>query len=271
MVDLSIIIVNYRSRGLVRTCLRGIAKAKIRYSYEVLVVDNASNDGCVEMIWREFPDVRVFAAESNRGLASGNNIGIRAANGRYLLIINPDIALFEGMVERLIDYLERNPNVALVAPKLINPDGTIQYSIYRFPTLLTPLLRRTFLANLPSAKKILRSYLMFDWDRNKSGPVDWVLGACMLVRREAYNVIGEMDERYFLYFEDVDWCRRFWAAGYEVHYVSEAQLVHYHRRLSAEIPGLSGIFTRATRIHITSWMRYLLKYRTAPWPRNRQA
>jgi hypothetical protein len=107
---------------------------------------------------------------------------------------------------------------------------------------------------------------MFDKQRDINGPVDWILGACMLVSRTAYEKIGEMDERFFLYFEDVDWCRRFWAAGYEVHYVPDAELIHYHRRLSAESPGLSGIFTKATRIHIQSWMRYFKKYFRIPLP-----
>jgi len=266
MIDLSIIIVNYRSKGLVKTCIRGVQKSNLKMSYEVIVVDNASNDGCIKMLNEEFPSVRGIQASENRGLAAGNNIGLRESTGKYLLIINPDIAVFEGMIEKLIAYIESHPQVAVAGPKLVNPDGTVQFSIYRFPTPITPLYRRTPLGHNSWAKRALRRYLMFDKQRDINGPVDWILGACMLVSRTAYEKIGEMDERFFLYFEDVDWCRRFWAAGYEVHYVPDAELIHYHRRLSAESPGLSGIFTKATRIHIQSWMRYFKKYFRIPLP-----
>ncbi|USN53899.1 MAG: glycosyltransferase family 2 protein [Candidatus Nomurabacteria bacterium] len=260
MVELSIIIVNYKSRGLVKTCLRGIEQSHLRCSYEVIVVDNNSNDGTMEMLQERFPDVKGIQLNENRGLASGNNVGMRAAQGQFFLIINPDIAIFENMIEKMLDFMKKNPQIALLAPKLTNPDGTVQESMYRFPGMMIPLYRRTPLGNLPWAKKALRHYIMRDTEKTHTQPVDWVLGACMLVRRSAYEQIGEMDERYFLYFEDVDWCRRFWAAGYAVYYYPEAALVHYHRRLSAESPGLSGIFTAATRIHIHSGIRYFAKY-----------
>lgn len=269
MVDLSIIIVNYRSKGLVKTCLKGIYQAHIQRSFEIIVVDNASHDGCVEMVHEFYPGVKTIAAKENLGLAFGNNLGIRASRGAYLLIINPDIAVFEGMVEKMIEYLEKNSHVALLGPKLINPDQTVQSSIYRFPTPVVPLYRRTPLGRLPWAKTILSEYVLAGRDRNVPRPVDWVLGACMLIQRQAYEVIGDMDERFFLYFEDVDWCRRFWSAGYEVHYFPGASLVHYHRRLSAEYPGLSGVLTRATRIHITSGIKYYLKYFRVPHPKTR--
>ncbi len=266
MLDLSIIIVNYRSGGLVKTCLRGILRSNLKCAYETIVVDNDSRDDSVDQIKQHFPGVRLIESKSNRGLAAGNNLGIRAAQGRYLLIINPDIALFPGEIERLIDFMDRHDRVALAGPKLINPDGSIQTSCYRFPEPLVPLYRRTPLGKLWFAKKTLHRYLLTEMDRTKTRPVDWVLGACMLVRKSAVDQVGVMDERYFLYFEDVDWCRRFWAAGFQVVFFADSKLIHYHRRLSAESPGLSGIFTAATRIHIQSGLRYFLKYWRVPLP-----
>lgn len=266
MLDLSIIIVNYRSGGLVKTCLRGIERSALRCSNEIIVVDNDSRDGSVELIKENFSGIRLIEADTNRGLAAGNNLGIRASHGKYLLIINPDIALFPDEIERMIDYLDHNPTMALIGPKLLNPDGSIQTSCYHFPDPLIPIYRRTPIGKLWFAKKSLQRYLMSHLDRSKSQPVDWVLGACMMVRQQAIDRVGVMDERYFLYFEDVDWCRRFWAAGYQVAYFTEAKLVHYHRRLSAESPGLSGIFTAATRIHIQSGLLYFIKYWRIPLP-----
>lgn len=260
MIELSIIIVNYRTKGLVKTCLKGIEKSNLKCTYEIIVVDNNSHDGTIEMVKSTFPKVRAIQADDNKGLAAGNNIGLRISGGEYILIINPDIAVFDGMVEKMLDFMKQNEKIALLAPKLINPDGTVQISTYHFPSLVIPLYRRTPLGKLPWAKKSLRKYLMLDWNRNDVRPVDWALGACLLVRKKYYQDIGEMDERYFLYFEDVDWCRRFWAAGYQVYFYPEVKLIHYHRRLSAESPGLSGIFTSATRIHIQSGIKYFLKY-----------
>lgn len=265
-LDLSIIIVNYRERGFLRQCLKGIRAAKINLSYEIIVVDNGSNDSSARMVRDNFPEVVLEALPQNRGLAVGNNRGIAKAQGRYLLFLNADIAMFPGVVERLAEFLDSHPDVGLVAPKLLNPDHTVQVSCYRFPSLFVPVLRRTPLGKLSTAKRVLRNYLMLDWDHNKTQTVDWVLGACMLVRRSDLEAIGLMDERFFIYFEDVDWCRRFWQSGKKIVYFADAWLMHYHQRMSAESPGLAGVFQRVTRIHIQSAIKYFLKYGRKPLP-----
>ena len=159
MLDLSIITVNYRSGGLVKTCLRGIERSNLGCSYEIIVVDNDSHDNSAELIREQFPKVKLIESGANRGLAAGNNLGIRSAQGKYLLIINPDIALFPDKIEHMLDYMERHPTVALIGPKLINPDGTVQISCYRFPELLIPIYRRTPIGKLWFAKKTLQRYL----------------------------------------------------------------------------------------------------------------
>jgi len=264
--EISIIIVNYRERGFLRQSLKGIGAAKIGLSYEVIVVDNHSGDGSAEMVRENFPDVRLIAEPINHGLAVATNIGIRESRGRKLLFLNADIAVFPNVIERLATYLDQHPDVGLVAPKLLNTDKSVQTSCYRFPSLLVPIFRRTPLGLLPAGKRLLRRYLMLDWDHHHIQAVDWVLGACMMVRRADLNRVGFMDERFFVYYEDVDWCRRFWAAGLKVVYVADVWFIHYHQRKSAENPGMRGIFHRATRIHIQSAIQYFLKYRRAPLP-----
>lgn len=260
-MDLSIIILNYKSRGLLKQCLRGIMLQKLTASYEIIVVDNNSGDGTDEMMRSEFSHLTYIQAGANGGFAAGNNLGIRRSSGRYILVLNPDIAVLSNAIDRMARFLDDHPNVGLCAPKLLNPDGTVQTSCRKFPTVLTILLRRSPLGQLPWAKKKLRDFLLLDWDHAENRPVDWVLGACMMVRRSAMERVGLMDERFFLYFEDVDWCRRFWQSGYLVYYLgADAELVHYHQRLSALSPGLGGVFSYPTRVHITSGIRYFSKY-----------
>lgn len=259
-VELSIIIVNYRAKGLLQQCLRGIQRAALPFSHEVIVVDNASGDTSTTMVRNLFPEVCLVVAERNDGLAHGNNLGMQAAHGKFLMFLNPDIAVFEGSIETLRQYLADHPEVGLVGPRLMNPDGTTQAACYRFPTPLIPIFRRTPLGRLPFAKRKLRAYLMLDWNHDTNRPVDWVLGACIMTTRAVVDAVGLMDERFFLYYEDVDWCRRIWRKGWQVHYVANAVMVHYHQRLSAENPGLKGVLSRATRIHIASGVKYFLKY-----------
>jgi GT2 family glycosyltransferase len=268
-MELSIIILNYKTRGLLKQCLKGIALQKLRIRHEIIVVDNCSGDGTDAMMKEEFSDIRFFQAGYNGGFAAGNNIGIRHATGTYLLILNPDIAVLSNAIESMHVFMERHPRVGLCAPRLLNPDGSTQTSCRRFPTILTILLRRSPLGKLPWAKRELRKFLMLDWDHASDHAVDWVLGACMMVRRSAMEKVGMMDERYFLYFEDVDWCRRFWQNGYEIYYLGQsAELVHYHQRLSAENPGLAGLFSYPTRVHILSGIKYFTKFFHSQKPTN---
>lgn len=266
-MDISIVILNYKTRGLLKQCLKGILLQRLPFRYEIIVVDNNSGDGTDEMMRSEFRDVRFLQAGTNGGFAAGSNLGIRAASGRYLLVLNPDIAVLGNAIERMYHFMDANQKVGLCAPKLLNPDGSVQTSCREFPSILTILLRRSPLGSLPWAKKRLRKFLMLDWDHATNTPVDWVLGACMMVRRTALEKVGLMDERFFLYFEDVDWCRRFWQEGFPVYYLgAEAELVHYHQRLSAVNPGLTGFLSYPTRVHMMSGIKYFSKYHEARRP-----
>lgn len=258
--ELSIIILNYKTRGLLRQCLRGIATSNDQVTKEVIVVDNASGDGSIEMLEQDFPEVTLIAAPVNNGFSAGMNLGLKRARGRYVAMLNTDIAIMDKPFDALVRFMDQHPDVGLAGPKLLNPDGSVQYSCYRFHTTLTPLYRRTPLGRIPFIRKKLQRFVMSDFDHKENRTVDWLLGAFLIARAEAVATVGLFDERFFLYFEDVDWSRRFWAAGWPVMYVADVEVVHYHKRQSAENPGLSGIFAFPTNIHIQSWLRYLAKY-----------
>lgn len=268
-MDLSIIILNYKTRGLLKQCLRGVQLFDLNLDYEIIVVDNHSGDGTVEMMRGEFPHIKLITSPENNGFAAGVNLGIKEAIGNYLLLLNTDVAILDNAIRKMYDFMESYSQAGLAGPKLLNPDGSTQLSCYRFPSFFIPIYRRTPLGKLPFAKKNLRKYLMLDWNHKESRTVDWILGACMIVKKEAVNKVGLMDERFFLYFEDVDWCRRFWQNGYKVYYMAEVELVHYHKRESAENPGLKGVFSYPTRIHIASWLKYFAKYLGAKTEKNK--
>ena len=279
-MDLSIIILNYKQKGLVKQCIKGIVTAQPQLKYELIVVDNDSKDGSLEMVNvmfkeekqlgnqpelplnkpLEIPSIKTIQSESNDGFAAGNNLGIQKASGKYIMIINPDIAVVPGALEEMVNFLESNSSVGMISPKLINPDGSVQYSCRRFPNIFTPIYRRTILGKLPFAKKYLTDYLMMDFDHSNSKEVDWLFGACLLIRKSILDRIGMFDERFFMYFEDLDLCRRFWQAGFKIMYFPVVEMVHYHQRLSAEKSGILGALSKGGRIHIVSGVKYFAKY-----------
>jgi len=255
-MEISIIINNYKTRGLLKQCLKGIYAFPPSSEFEVVVVDNNSGDGSVELVREMFPQVKLIASKENLGHHKGNNLGIKNSSGKYVLIMNSDIALFDDAIDKMHRFMESHPEAALVGPRLKNPDGTIQNSCMRFPHLFTPFYRRTFLSRFDFAKKELASYLMSDFDHQSTRTVDWILGACEMVRRSAIEQVGGMDEYLYLYFGDVAWCKQFWRAKMPIYYLAEGEIIHYHKRESAE----SGIFSRVFWIHIIDWGKYLMKY-----------
>ncbi len=265
-MELSIVIVNYKTKGLLKQCLRGIADCRLTFDHEVIVVDNNSGDGSVEMVGRQFPTVTLINSPVNVGFAAGMNLGFRRAAGRFIMTLNTDVAVFSGAIEALKNHLERHPRTGLAVPKLINPDGSTQLSTFLFPTFWVALWRRTPIGRLPGPRRSLRRFLMADWSHNDVRPVGWALGGALFLRRAALDQVGLFDERFFLFLEDVDLCRRFWEHGWSVEFVPAAEMVHYHQRPSAEVGGRGGIFSYPARRHIRSWFQYFAKYVGAPRP-----
>lgn len=260
-MELSIIIVNYGSGPLVKACVDSIRRTPPHAEYEIIVVDNASPDDSQELLATEIPGIRFFPQKSNLGLARAVNVGVEVARGKFILTLNPDVIVLEDAIDQLLGFAEEHPNAAVVAGQLLNPNGSVQDSCFRFYTPFTILARRTPLGLLPAGRRHLNAVFLREYDHASPKAVDWVLGACMLVRRSAIRVVGSMDPRFFLYFEDMDWCRRFWGAGFEVWVVPRARFAHYYKRESAQEAGFGALFQSITRIHIASGFKYFWKYR----------
>jgi len=266
-MKLSIIIVNYNTGPLTAACITSILQQELPFGFEIIVVDNASRDESVSHLQSDFPEINVLANDQNAGLAAGVNKGLSIASGTYFLILNPDIIVLPGALEKLIEYLATEKEVGMVGGQLISPNGEIQDSCYRFYAPLTVIYRRTWLGKTRRGNKDVARLLMKDFDHRSTRDVDWLMGACLLVRAKAVREVGGMDERFFLYFEDVDWCRRFWEAGWRITYVPAAQFSHYHQR-SSEQRGVWRLFTNwILREHIKSAFKYFWKHRGKPLPR----
>lgn len=251
----SAIIVNYNAKDFLKPCLESLAKESLNTGLEVIVIDNASSDGSEETLSHPPLPIAFVRNPKNVGLARANNQGLRMARGHYLLFLNPDVELLPGVLSRLVRFLDGHPEAGLVGPKLLNPDRSLQYSCREFYTLPTLLLRRSFLGRIPPGRSLVQRHLMASWDHSEVREVDWLLGAFLLVRRETVETVGMMDERFFLYFEDVDWCFRMRKAGWKVFYLPEAEAFHYHYRHSAR----KG-FHQARDSHIGSLVKFISKY-----------
>ncbi len=252
-LELTIVLVSYHSAQPLRAFFESYRRHPIEASHEILLVDNAPGDGVADWIEKEHPEVTLLSSPKNLGYARGVNAGIEHANGRAILVINPDVELSEGGVDRALKYLEEHPEAGIVGARLLNRDGSLQNSARRFYTLQTILLRRTPLGRLKPDHPELRRHLMLDDDLEHPRPVDWVMGAWMLVRRSAIDAVGKMDGRFFMYFEDVDWCYRMWAGGFEVHYFPESSFVHAYERSS-------GGLNRTLLYHLRSFASYYDKW-----------
>lgn len=250
-MDLSIIIVSYNSLRHLERCLRSAAGLKDNLTKEIILVDNGSSDGSAEYVKRNWPEVIVIENGSNMGYAGANNAGIRRSSGKYLMFLNPDTELSSDTAEKLAAYFEKTGDAGIVAPKLLYPDGALQYSCRTFYSLRTVFFRR-FLRKLNSGLE--RKHLMLDWDHNSPASVDWVLAACIFTKRELMDKIGQFDEKYRLYFEDVDLCYRFAQNGYRTYYYPLTTVVHHHQRDSAKR------ISRTTLWHVQSMVRFFRKF-----------
>ena len=236
---LSIIIVSWNTRDLLDACLVAL-QAELQHSYgtnwaqttEVFVVDNASADGSAAMVEQKHAWVRLTANADNRGFAAGNNQAFAESKGEYVLMLNPDTEVKPGSLKILTDFFADHDRAAVVAPQLLNSDGSIQRSCRQFPTFIGMLyeligLSRMFPAN--SARGIkFREYKMLDWNHDDERQVDQPEGACLMIKRYVLEAVGTLDEGFFMLFEEVDWCYRVKKAGYEIWFTPRAQVVHHY-------------------------------------------
>ena len=254
MCDLSIVVVSWNVRDLLRQSIRSaLAAPRPEGGLELIVVDNGSSDGSVEMVRSTFPQVRLIANQENRGFPAANNQGIAVARGRHVFLLNPDTEVVGDALRTMVGYADAHPDVGVVGPQLLNPDGTVQSSRRRFPTLATAFFESTWLEPL-APRRVLTRYRVLDQPDDATLDVDWVDGAALMARREAIEEVGPLDEGFFMYSEELDWCRRFRQAGWRVVYLPTAQIVHHRGKSSEQV-------VTARHIHFqTSKVRYFRKH-----------
>lgn len=226
-MDVSIIIVNWNSKEFLRDCIRSVECHTVGIAYEIVVVDSASFDGCGEMIRAEFPQVRFIQSETNIGFARANNLAYRSSRGRHILFLNPDTELTSAAVNILLEHLTQLPDSGAVGCKLLNRDGSVQTScVQSFPTLLNQSLNSEFLRGLFPTSKLWGMASLFR-SKAEASKVDVVSGACVMLRRSAFERVGHFSEDYFMYAEDLDLCHKLRQAGYTTYYVPQATVVHF--------------------------------------------
>ncbi len=224
--ELSICIVAWNVREILRDCLSSIRRSVSGVKYEILVVDNCSGDGTGAMVKSEFPGVVLIRNTANRGFAAASNQAIRAGRGRYLILLNPDTLVREGSLEELVSFLDLRPSAGGAGPRLLNPDGSLQPSVRSFPTFASALGRHSILGQLGCFRRAGADYLQSNFNYDRPAVVDQPMGAALMLRREALAAVGLLDERFFLYFEEVDLCRRLTRAGWPLWYNPAAEIIH---------------------------------------------
>jgi GT2 family glycosyltransferase len=254
-LDISIVIVSYNGREHLRRCLASLLAHPPAAEREVIVVDNDSADGSADMVASDFPGVRLLRMRRNLGFAAGANRGIKEATGEAIVLLNPDSEIKTDPFAPLLAYLREHDDVGIVAPRLLNPDGSLQLSCRRFPTFSVALFNRySLLTRLFPRNRYSRQYLLSDWQHDSISKVDWVSGACLMVRRSLLERIGLLDEGYFMYIEDVDLCQRLHRAGAKVAYYPAVSVIHHIGQSSRTLPSRS-IMAR----HRSMW-HYYKKY-----------
>jgi GT2 family glycosyltransferase len=225
---LSICIVTLQARVYLKACLGSIIEHSPDFPYEIIVVDNDSSDGTREMLQEDYPQVRVIVNGENRGYTAPMNQALRAARGDYLLQLNPDTVVYPGALQSLVDFLQHNPRVGICGPKVLNRDGSLQAPCRRGESRPWAVFSYFLgLSRLFPKSRLFGGYLLNYMDEDETHPAAGVSGSCMLIRREAADQIGYLDERFFAYQEDADYCFRAWKAGWQVYYVPQARIVHY--------------------------------------------
>lgn len=228
MIKLSIIIVNYNVKAFLQNCLLSIQKATEKIPSEIIVVDNASDDGSVEIVRKNFPQVKLIESKENLGFSKANNLGLKIAQGEFICLINPDTIVEEDTFNEMIKFMESNPDVGLAGCKILNPDGTFQLACRRsFPTPWVAFTKIVGLSKLFPKSKLFARYNLTYLDENQSYEVDAVSGSFMFLRREVYEKIGGLDETFFMYGEDLDYCYRVKKAGFKVYYVHSTKIIHF--------------------------------------------
>jgi len=255
--SVSIIIVTTNELPLLKQCIQSIKQTLKKISIELIIVDNASTDGTKEYLSHiQIPfSFTVITNTHIEGFASNCNTGISHASGTFILLLNPDTRLYPASVAHLLHFMKTHTKAGICAPKLLNPDGSLQFSCRKFPTWKSFIVRRTPYRIFFPRTTINDAHLMKHINHAIEQKVDWVLGGCMCIRKRMIDAIGLLDTHYYLYVDDIDFCLRAWKAGWEVYYVPSAKVIHHHQAKSDR-----ALFTRYSLYHFQSMIHFLFKH-----------
>ncbi len=258
-IDLSIIIVTYNSSFLIKKCLEPILELD-NINYEIIVVDNESRDNTKEILENYSKKINIYILK-NKGYANALNFASKKAVGEYLLFMNPDIFVKKEDINKMLNRIKEDKNIGIIAPKLLFPNNKIQDSCFMFYKFYTPLFRRSLFGKTEFGKKHIAKIFMKNSDKNSELNPDWVLGAIFMMEKKFFEKIKGMDSRFFLYYEDMDICKRCYLNNKKVLYFPYSKAIHDHIRSSANYKNImTALFNKITREHIKSYIKYHLKF-----------
>lgn len=227
MIDVSIIIVAWNVRELLHNCLKSVYDETKGIDFEVIYVDNASQDGSIEMVKKQFPEVRIIENDENKGFIVANNQGIEISKGRYVLLLNSDTVILDNAIAKTVKFADEHPEAAVVGCRVLNPDRTLQRTCAMYNSVLNMFLSATYLYKIFPKSSFFGRHDMTWWDFNDVREVEVVYGCFSLVRKEAIDQVGLMDPRYFVFGDDPDWCYRFSKTGWKIMFTPEPEIIHY--------------------------------------------
>jgi len=236
MFDVSIIIVSWNAKEKLRCCLNSLVCREDEYTQDIIVVENGSMDGSMQMVEEEYPSVRLIKNRNNLGFSRANNIGIRSSKGRYLCLINSDVIVLDNCIKNLMSFMKEHPAAGMVGPRIINPDRTLQPSCRHFPTIWNNMCQSLGLNHLFPKSAFFSYWIMDYWNHESIRSVEALSGCFLMVRREAVEEVGLLDENFFIYGEDLDWCKRFHMAGWDIVFYPYADAIHFGSASSANAP-----------------------------------
>ena len=236
MPDISIVIISWNAKDFLLDCLESLKTNLPDVSMEIIIVDNASTDGSPEAVEKKYPDIHLIRNDQNYGFANANNIGIKESKGRYICLINSDVKVLSECLTRLYDYIEKNPFIGIIGPRILNSDLSLQCTCRHFPSLWNIFCSTMALNRLFPNSQIFSDEQMFYFKHDVIRNVDVLSGCFLMVRREAFEHVGYLDDQFFMYSEDIDWCKRFWQAGWQIVFFPEAESIHHGHASSANNP-----------------------------------
>ncbi len=262
---LCISVISYNSLSFLKECLDSLISYPSNKEYEIVVVDNASSDGSPEFIKNSYPQIKLIINNVNIGFAAANNQAIKSSKSEYVLLINSDCQVYKDSINKLIEFMDSAQNAGVIGPKIINGDGSIQFSCRKFPSILDAGLH-SILTNIAPNNPFSRKYKLVDINRDNPFEVDWVSGSCMLIRRDALDDAGLMDEHYFMYVEDVDLCYQMWKKNWKVFYFQHSEILHHiggsttDKKIKASIRMQKSIFYFFWKNYKKSWKILLIPF-----------